>query len=471
MQGGDPSPLPHRTFRDPAGSLQIQPDCVLRSVKPAAAHDLLAFLATPLASDLVSRGRLIPSEIVDSGPDGVELRHPRVSFISYPWEWPDALLVDAGELTLELCIELVGSGWSLKDATPLNVLFEGARPVFVDILSVERLNPASSLWLPYAQFVRTFLLPLVAHTQLGWPLSATQLRRDGFEPEELYRALNWPRRLRRPVLGAVTLPMLLSRMSGSVAPGQTGLESGEKLSRRITSPDINRDVLLRHLRKLRSALHRAAPQKRSSTWSDYAETAGHYSEAEHVAKRAFVGQALDRVKPETVLDVGSNTGTYSRLAAEAGARVVAIDSDVEALNRIHRQGAASHPSILPLCVDLSFPTPALGWRNRETLSFLDRAEGSFDAVLMLAVIHHLLVSSQIPLDEIAALAARLTRAHLVIEWVPLQDPKFVEILRGRDAIYNHLTEDAFRSAFGAHFTVASEQSLPNGRILFHMVKH
>jgi ribosomal protein L11 methylase PrmA len=166
-----------------------------------------------------------------------------------------------------------------------------------------------------------------------------------------------------------------------------------------------------------------------------------------------------------VLDVGCNTGTYSLLAAELDAKVVAIDSDPQTVDRLCRRGAKN---ILPLCVDLAFPTPAIGWENREYPSFLSRCAGKFDTVMMLAVLHHLLLSSQIPLDHIATLCHRLTTDCLIMEWVPPTDAKYIEIIRGREAIYSHITEAAFREAFAAYFSVIDELTLANGRILFHL---
>jgi ribosomal protein L11 methylase PrmA len=166
-----------------------------------------------------------------------------------------------------------------------------------------------------------------------------------------------------------------------------------------------------------------------------------------------------------VLDVGCNTGAYSLLAAELGAKVVAIDSDPRTVDRLCRRGAKN---ILPLCVDLAFPTPAIGWENREYSSFLNRSAGKFDTVMMLAVLHHLLLSSQIPLDHIATLCNLLTTDYLIMEWVPPTDSKYIEIIRGREAIYNHITEAAYREAFAAYFSVIDELTLANGRILFHL---
>jgi SAM-dependent methyltransferase len=212
------------------------------------------------------------------------------------------------------------------------------------------------------------------------------------------------------------------------------------------------------------------PKQRSSTWTDYAETATHYSDDDHSRKREFVSQALAAAKPARVLDVGSNSGAYSRLAAETGAEVVSIDTDVDTVDRLATSLQGSGKKILPLHVDLSRPTPATGWENRETASFLGRAKGHFDTVMMLAVIHHLLLSSQIPMDRIAALCANLTTRNLVVEWVPPTDVKFRELVRGREALCGHITEIAFREAFLCHFNIARECRLANGRVLVHLRK-
>ena len=177
-------------------------------------------------------------------------------------------------------------------------------------------------------------------------------------------------------------------------------------------------------------------------------------------------------RPGRVLDAGCNTGTFALLAAGAGADVVAIDADVQAVERLARHSAQAGPwaarRVLPLCVDFAQPTPATGWENRESRSFLERMDGAFDLVMMLAVVHHLLLTDQIPLREIASLCCRLTRKALLIEWVPVHDPRFRELVRGRDALYAALTEEAFRGAMAERFHFHDERRLSNGRILFHL---
>jgi SAM-dependent methyltransferase len=457
-----PESLLETTFRDPAGSVVLSSEGVLRTVLPEHAAETLEFLATPLAQRLVADGHLIPTTILRNDADGLLLSHPRIPFISYPAEWPPSLWSAAAELTLSLNAQLLAEGWILKDATPLNVLFTGTKPIFVDLLSIRRTDPTQPIWFAYGQFVRTFLLPLLAHSQLGWRLQTAQTWRDGIEPEELYATLTWSHRLSYPARSFITLPVMLSKLMKS--------NPASMQPRRIEDPEFTRRTLLKSVASLRAAIERTAPVQRASTWSNYAETAGHYSGDDHVGKHQFVSEVLATCTPKNVLDVGSNTGNYSRLAAATGANVVAIDQDTRALELLYAQSRQVGHNILPLCVDLSFPTPATGWQYRESFSFLDRCENHFDTVLMLAVIHHILLSSQIPLDRIAALAARISTRNLIIEWVPPTDPKFIEVLRGREAIYTHITESAFRNAFAPHFTVERETTLQNCRILLHMVK-
>lgn len=455
------------TFRDPAGHVEIQPDAVYRNIRAPFDAEILEFLALPLASAMVAQGRLVASEIMPraSGPDTASttltLRHPRISFQSYPWEWSPALWLSAAELTLDLCSDLIRQGWILKDATPLNVLFQGIKPIFVDVLSIQKMVPTQPIWYPYGQFVRTFLLPMLAYSRLGWPLQAALTRRDGYEPEEIYASLSWPRRLRQPALSAVTLPSLLATSKVS---------SGGVSTRSVQDAEVTKHILLKTLKNLLVNMRKVTPAHKSSTWSDYAETATHYSDEDHSRKRSFVAQALADARPVRVLDVGCNTGVYSMLAVEARAEVVSIDTDLQAVDRLCTRLKGSGKNILPLCVDLAHPTPSVGWENRENASFLSRATGHFDTVMMLAVIHHLLLRGQIPLNSIADLCSRLTTRNLILEWVPPTDSKFRELVRGRDSIYAHLTEAAFRGAFAIHFTVLREEILQNGRILFHLQK-
>ena len=108
--------------------------------------------------------------------------------------------------------ESLDAGFGLKDATPYNVMFDGPRPVFLDVLSFERRDPLDVLWRPYGQFVRSFVYPLLAARYCGVRVDELLLvHRDGIEPERMLRLCPAWRRWFPPFLGAVSIPALVSR--------------------------------------------------------------------------------------------------------------------------------------------------------------------------------------------------------------------------------------------------------------------
>ncbi len=456
MTAADVRPPPaQRSFRDPAGTLYRFSDRVLRAVQPAYAKDLEDFLATSAARAAIEAGRLVRSVSVPPS-DYPELaashiwEHESISFPSFPYEWPPEMLHAAASLTLDLAEAALEEGFGLKDATPYNILFRGAQPVFVDVLSFERRDPLDSTWMAYAQFVRTFLLPLMANRYFGLPLDRILTgQRDGIEPETMYRWASFWRRLRPPFLGLVTIPKWMSGSSSSATPVYR--------PKPASSPELARFVLGGLLRNCRRQLNSLAPAgAKESNWSGYLEHKSLYSAAQFAQKEAFVREALDLARPQTVLDVGANEGRFSLLAARSGAAVVAIDSDPAVIGTVWRAASRKGSSgeeldVLPLVVDLTRPTPAVGWRNQECASFLDRARGGFDLVMMLAVVHHMLVTERIPLEDLLALADELSREYLLIEFVDAPDAMFQRIVRGRDDLYSHVSPAWFEAAALSRF--------------------
>lgn len=472
------------SFRDPAGRLFIIGDRVIRFINRAAMAELEACLASPALRQLVASGRLVATkplsrlqlaelreedaslDFLATEFDGVAVEHERIPFRSFPYEWPPEMLHVAGELTLDLAENLLPEGLGLKDATPYNVLFRGPKPVHVDLLSFEQREAGDPTWLPFAQFSRTVLLPLLANKHFGIKLNQVLgSQRDGLEPEQVYRLCRPWQKLRPPFLTMATLPTWLT-------PRQNTEDSKLYQKRRLANSEKAQFILERLFKRLRCELAQVAPSgKQQSAWSDYMSSESTAAEGYLAAKEHFVAAALTKLAPRTVLDVGCNTGHFSALAAQHGARVIAIDADPAVVGRVWHRAAAENLSILPLVVDLCRPSPGVGWRNREHPSFLERAAGAFDLVLMLAVLHHLLVSERIPLAEVIALAAELTTDSLIIEFVPPEDPMFRRITRGRDELFHSFNRETFEAACKGAFIIMRSQSLgESGRFLYLLRK-
>jgi SAM-dependent methyltransferase len=395
-------------------------------------------------------------DLFDSRGGQMVLEHERIEFPSYPYEWTPEMLHAAAVLTLELAQALVEDGLGLKDGTPYNVLFRGPEPVFIDVLSFERREAGDPTWLPYAQFVRTFLLPLLANRGYGMGLDQIlTTRRDGLEPEELYRWTKPLQRLKPPFFGLVTMPSVL----GSRHKQDDNTIYQKKI---LDNPEKARYILDMVLKGLGRTLQRLAPAGgKSSVWSTYMTTNNNYTAEHFAAKQRFVQQALEEGKSKSVLDVGCNTGHFSAIAARAGARVVSLDYDPVVLGEVWRAARAEKLNILPLVVNLTRPSPGVGWRNQECASFLDRARGRFDAVLMLAVIHHMLVTERVPLADIIDLAAELTTNLLVIEFIAPEDSMFQRLVRGREELHKDLTAEVFEKLCARHFEIVRVQHVEN----------
>ena len=437
-----------RSFRDPAGFVVRRGERVFRVVYPEGIADLEAFLQTKLARDAMKSGELVRSvrlpaaEIGEFDADFV-YEHERVPFPSYAYEWPAEMLHAAGLLTIDLAIRALEEGFGLKDATPDNILFRGSAPVFVDLLSFERRDPRDAAWMPYAQFLRTFVLPLLAHREFGMaPHRSLAAQRDGLEPESVYRWAGPLQRLRPPFLSLLTMPKWLASRSRSGAIYHP---------KPAASEDQTRFILLGVLNSCKRYLKRVEPRSTGSVWSNYLDCKSSYTPAQLAQKEAFVAVALAIARPRNTLDVGANEGHFSFLAAASGGSVVAIDSDPAVVGTIWKNAARHGLDVLPLIVDLTRPTPAIGWRNQENESFLDRARERFDLVMMLAVTHHMLVTERIPLEDLLDLAGELTRDYLLVEFVAPEDPMFQRIVRGREALYSDLTNTRFEAAAARRF--------------------
>lgn len=470
------------SFRDPAGCCVVFDGRVLRFIAPDAVPQFEQFLQTGFAQKFTAEKKLVSSRklagneiaalrespelksIFAAQETGAVFEHEKISFSSFPHEWPPEMLWAAGKLTLELAQAALAGGFGLKDATPRNILFRGSGPVFIDALSFELRDTHDPIWKPAAQFVRAFLLPLLANRK--WNLQPAEIfttRRDGLEPEEIYKFCGGLEKFSPQMLSLVSIPAWLSRKAN---PGDEKIYRPRLLKNAEQVQFILESTFKRLERRLDSL--KPAAQK-SSAWSDYMATHS-YDDPAFAAKEKFVREVLREFRPARVLNAGANTGHFSELAAEAGAEVVAIDLDAPCVGKIWNRAREKKINILPLAVNLACPSPALGWRNGECASFLDRAAGGFDAVLMLALIHHLLVSERIPLEKILRLAYELTNQLLVIEFIEPQDAMFRRLTRGREALHASLTAEVFERACAENFEIVRSLALPGAKRRVYCLK-
>jgi SAM-dependent methyltransferase len=450
------------SLRDPEGYVFERDGAILRFVRSSALPRVQRLLKSRSFARLRENGKFVGSKLANIAPeaigenDGAVIEHERITFPTYPSEWHPEMLADAASATLGVAQTIADDGFTLKDATPFNVLFDGARPVLVDLLSIEDRPPTYPYWLAEAQYLRTFALPLFA---AGRGLTLRQIflsSREGLEPRAVLPLAGIRDRLRRSFWLNVRLPLMAE-------PKQGGARI-EKAYRKQIAMDaaMASFVYDRTLKRHQSMLTGLTGRKhRPSAWHGYTSNRQHYDSGAVQAKRELVRKMLQEVRGGRVLDVGANTGEFSEIAAEQN-NVVALDSDLDSVGEIYESAKRKSLDILPLHVNFASPTPGTGWQNRETQSFEDRARGSFDCVLLLAVVHHLRITEGIPLPTLFDQVAEMTRDRLIVEHVAPEDPMSQTLAKGREFLTEGLHRTLFEAALEARFRVEERQALSSG---------
>ena len=447
--------------RDPAGSVFLAGERILRGVRAPYQPAVLEILNQPAVQAQLGK-RIVATRPVEPGlPDfSLTLEHDRVRPVSYAYEWPLRMLQDAALQTLDICIELNDCGLVLKDGTPANILFDGPRPLMVDFTSLMPQEP-DLLWVAYDQFVRLFLFPLLVGQEVSGRAQRALLLDSaaGIRPEEITRLLPAFAWLRKPwLISRLYLPMLavdLMRKSGQdkdIARYRQAIPL-KSPARRAFFEALRRDVL---------SLRFAAGKSR---WSQYYEDINAFFSPERFqAKQRTVAELIARCAPATVVDIGCNQGGYSILAAQAGARVTAFDTDEDSVDLLYQLVRAKDLPVLPLVGDALYPAPQTGWRAVEYAAAPHRFRSQM--ALALALVHHLAISQIQTFERIVRTLADYSERWLITEFVPLSDPRSQELLLTNRRDMSWYTLENFLQALRQEYaSVETFPSHPEGRTL------
>lgn len=456
------------SFRDPASRVLHHGDDVYRVLSGEGARDWKALAETAFFPRAVAQGRIVGTqeeEAIESIPVEATadweavLRHERIPFVSYPYEWSFSMLRDGAALHLDLMLEALEEGFTMKDGYAYNVQFSGARPVFIDVGSFE--PGAGGPWAGYRQFCQTLLYPLMLLGYKGvdyrpWLRGSV----EGVSPADMRALMTFRDNFRAGMLKHVRLhAAMASRFTERAQDTKSSLEEagfGAELTRAT-------------VKNLHKAVSRISWKGARSHWSDYHDICI-YEEEDRAEKERFVREAAGAVGGGLAFDLGCNDGTYALVAAEHADHVVAVDGDhavVDALYRHLRDSAGDVAAkVTPLVMDLADPSPGIGWRSLERRSFAGRGDASL--VLALALVHHLSITANVPLAEVVAWL-RAFEAPVVAEF-PHRDDPFVERLLANKPPGTHddYTFDAFEGALEREFgAVERRLDLPCGtRTLF-----
>jgi len=455
------------SFRDRDGRVYEYENRVFRGLNQKALETFRQLREKPFYIKLEESGKVIPTREISAQenplPEDIKtqwtgfLEHEPVPVISYPYEWTFSMLKAAAGLQLHLVERAVSNGYTLKDATPYNVQFVNRKPVFIDIPSFEPLAEGEA-WVGYRQFCEMFLFPLFMQAYKGCnfqPFMRAAI--DGIDVQLAASLFGFRDRFRKGVLSHVWLQAKLDRRYGG---------SSENVRSSLKSAGFNRAMILANVRKLQKLVNNLNWQAKGSEWGDYTEF-HNYSDDDHILKEEFIRKAILSEKPETVWDIGCNTGQFSRIAAAHCRQVIATDIDHLAVERLFLD-KNTPDNILPLVQNVADPSPNWGWRNQERSDLQTRSRP--DLVFCLALIHHVVITANIPLAEFIDWLAGLTDT-LIIEYVSRNDDKVKTLLRNKQDKYSDYSRESLLENLGRHFDIRDQQDVNNGdRNLYLCVK-
>jgi ribosomal protein L11 methylase PrmA len=448
------------SFRDPGGRVYSDGARIFRTVNKPNAQAYEQARDSGLLARLAERDLLLGSEERDRKLAGAAakgavhlLEHPRIPFISYPYEWSASLLRKAALHHLDTQLEALQRGFTLSDATAYNVQFVGPKPVFIDHLSFRPYRDGE-IWIGHRQFCMQFLNPLILWSRLGIaPNSWYRGSQEGIAPEDLAPLLRTRDRLSWTILTHVIAQAALQKRSV-----RSGTTAGQHRSAKLPKASFQG-----MLEGLRGFIAGTAPKREATVWGDYAGN-NSYGDAEAQAKRAFVQDMAAAVEPGLMFDLGCNSGDYSIAALEAGAGyVVGFDFDFGALEIALSRAEQGGHNFLPLWLDAANPSPSQGWGQSERKGLKERSNAN--AVVALAFIHHIAIGKNVPLDMVIDWIIDMA-PNGIIEFPPKSDPMVQCLLSQRDDIFPDYTEEAFRAAVERRARIVSEKHLtPGGRLL------
>ena len=438
----NPSTRQPASFRDPSGFLFRRDGILYRQVNEAGREAYDRFMASGLYEELVGEGAFIPHSETDQEPAQRQLaykvlRPEPLYFISYPYEWCFGQLKDAALATLKIQKRALEYGMSLKDCSAYNIQFRAQRPVLIDTLSFES-YPVGEPWVAYRQFCQHFLAPLALMAYKDIRLGRLlRVFIDGIPLDLASRLL--PRR-------TWVSPSLLTHLHLHAAAQRRYARANIRHGRGTRS--MSRNAMIGLVDSLEGAVRKLRWRSEGTEWEHY-YTIHDYSPTSLEHKRSLVDEYLDAIQPASVWDLGANTGLFSRLASRRGVPTLAFDIDPGAVESNYQAAQAEGDEhLLPLVLDLTNPSPSLGWANEERASLMERAPA--EAVLALALIHHLAITNNVPLSLLADFFAHMGQ-WLIIEFVPKEDVQVRKLLRNRDDIFPDYNLHGFENAFAGQF--------------------
>lgn len=456
--------LEHSSFRDKDATIIYFNEKVYRVIFNSYKENYDYLIKSGLYNLLVSENKIISHEEIQSSqlklfPIDLNFVYKiievnKIPFIIYPYEWSFEQLKQAALLTLEIQKKALSFNMTLKDASAYNIQFIGGKAIFIDTSSFE-IYQEGHPWVAYRQFCMHFLAPLLLYYyKIPNAIKLLQLDVNGISLEFASKVL--------PTKSIINLTSLL-HIHWHAKTENNNKQTSKKNLKNIK---VSKDKLISIIDHLYESI-KDLNVITNTEWTDYYKTFS-YSDNSFNIKKTTIKNWLSYITNETIIDAGCNQGEFSVIASSFAKKVIAFDFDESVINKLFIKIKFDNiNNIYPIVIDLSSPSPSIGWNNKERKSFIERLGNKNNTTLALALVHHLAISNNVPFIKQAEFFSFFSE-DLIIEFVPKNDIQVSKLLVSRKDIFHDYNLENFIQSFSNYFTLKNKMELSDSeRVLIH----
>lgn len=444
------------SFRDPSGYIYYENNIVYRKINKRYFDKYDYLMTSGLYDELVKQKLLIEHEEVKRTDEYIIIKPVQLPFISYPYEWCFEQIKDAAITTLKIQNISLKYNMTLKDATAYNIQFYQGKPIFIDTLSFEFYKEGEP-WGAYGQFTRHFMAPLLLMTYVDENLNC--LLRNYIDGIPLDLANNILKNR-----GGLTAMQHIKLHNKSIN------KNNDSNKIEVKQAHISKNSIINIIQMLERQITKLNRQNKDTEWDKYYDNTNYNDKAE-ISKIDYVKKYIDKINPtkEDILwDFGANDGKYSRIAAREKTTIVAFDIDYNTVNRNYlKSKIENETNILPLLLDLTNPPPSIGFAQDERKGLTER--GSVKCILLLALIHHICISNNVPIENLAKWLSKISK-YIIIEFVPKEDSQIKKLLKTRKDIFDNYNQKEFEKEFTKYFEIIEKNKITDSARTIYLME-
>ena len=460
------------SFRDPSGRvfkfLENNSLRIIRGVTDQTFQEQAELIDSQLYASLVKEKKIVDtkpfkstamldSETQKSWPYFLE--HAPIDLITYPYEWTFGQLKDAAILHLEILKECLENGWIVKDSTPYNIQFVNNKPIFIDTPSITKWESGSG-WDSYRQFCMMFLYPLMLESYLDIDFRVfLRSNLDGIDPKTTFNIIGFRKIYKRGVFFHVYLPHKIEKNILAKERDTAAAKKRTNISHSKLSVIALVDSMLGIIKSLKV-------KSKVSVWGDY-DHINTYEHDDNIKKQGFIDSVTNNKKYNTVWDCGANTGLFSEHISGNAKKIIAMDGDILAVEKMYQRLKSNDSNITPMVINLENMSPDHGFNASERTRLELRSKP--DLIMCLAIIHHIRISANIPCDNFLSYLRSLN-SEIIIEFVQRDDEMVKKLLLNKKEQYQDYNLEAFEDSINNYFSIEKTDTLKGGhRKIYHLI--